>query len=399
MKKGSGKLKSQQKAPEFKVINYNDIKPQHSLEESCSYIVSKESSVQKWTSEEDKLLLELSQKFGFKSWKRISEFLPGRTHVQCSARYKRIMPGVVKGAWTDQEDATLLSLIQIYGKNWAQISNFLKTRSGKQIRDRYLNALRPGINKEKFSEEEDLKILEKFKEIGAKWSSIAIFLNNRTSDSVKNRFYTSLRKKHFKIDYLRQKRIRQEFVIPGKILEVSNNRPLKILNNEVEVGIKEEKIEFKVEPKSPKVAKQSTKQVLFDCLIELNKATYCIDSLNAYSNHESIDLRNKLFCIDQKLSSTYTNFMGSTAKKVPLKDKLIIVAEEKERTSSTLTNHNDRGTIEQLLALTEEKLSILKRYIKVKSEDSECGGTESCNLNLKTPDDTLSSFTFYRKGE
>lgn len=397
MKKGSGKSQSLQKTPEFKVINSIQTNIKKCQEESCSYIVSKESSVHKWTQEEDKMLLELSHKFGFKSWKRISEFLPGRTHVQCSARYKRIMPGVVKGAWTDQEDATLLSLIEIHGKNWAQISNFLKTRSGKQIRDRYLNALRPGINREKFSEEEDLKILEKFKEIGAKWSQIASILNNRTSDSVKNRFYTSLRKKHFKIDYLRQKRIRQEYLMPGKILEVSNNQPLKILNNEVEVAVNTQDNEIDDKPKSPNVLNKSSKKILFDCIMELNKATYCIDSLNSYSSNECAQLRNKLFCIDQKLSGSYSNFADSNIRKIPLKDKLIIVSEDREK-ESMKSNHNDRSSIEQLLALTEEKLSILKRYIKVKSEDSDNGNDHSY-LKCRTPDDTQSSFTIYRKGD
>ena len=42
-------------------------------------------------------------------------------------------------------------LFNKYGKNWASISREMPWRTGKQIRDRYLNVLDSRLNKEKFT--------------------------------------------------------------------------------------------------------------------------------------------------------------------------------------------------------------------------------------------------------
>ena len=47
------------------------------------------------------------------------------------------------------------SLIEKYGKSLSKISKIIKTRNGKQIRDRYINVLEPNINKNKFINELD----------------------------------------------------------------------------------------------------------------------------------------------------------------------------------------------------------------------------------------------------
>jgi len=151
-------------------------------------------AIKNWTKEEDEILLEISREFEFKSWKKISQRLNGRSAIQCSARYKRIKPGTVKGSWSQEEDEKLENFIKRFGKNWSLISKYMPTRSGKQIRDRYLNTLDPTILKEKFSYEEDKKIVELYKKYGSSWSLIAGSFSGRTGDIIKNRFYSSLKK-------------------------------------------------------------------------------------------------------------------------------------------------------------------------------------------------------------
>jgi hypothetical protein len=46
-------------------------------------------------------------------------------------------PGEKKGAWEEQEDATLASLVAIYDKNWALIAQHIPGRSGKSCRLRW----------------------------------------------------------------------------------------------------------------------------------------------------------------------------------------------------------------------------------------------------------------------
>lgn len=49
--------------------------------------------------------------------------------------------------WTEEEDREVLMLVKKGGKNWNTISKVLKTKNGKQIRERYINKLDPGINR------------------------------------------------------------------------------------------------------------------------------------------------------------------------------------------------------------------------------------------------------------
>ena len=67
-------------------------------------------------------------------------------------------------------------------------------RTGKQIRDRYLNILDDRLNKNKFTKDEDDKIIELYEKFGNSWSKIAKYLIGRTGDMVKNRFYSTLGK-------------------------------------------------------------------------------------------------------------------------------------------------------------------------------------------------------------
>ena len=146
-----------------------------------------------WSKEEDDILIVKAKDFGYKNWASVASFIPGRSAIQCSVRYKRIQPGLIKGAWTDEEDKELLRLYNYYGKNWSCISKSMPQRTGKQIRDRFLNALDNKLKKEKFSFEENKKIIKWYKIFGNSWSKIAKKLKGRTGDMVKNRFYSSLK--------------------------------------------------------------------------------------------------------------------------------------------------------------------------------------------------------------
>ena len=147
-----------------------------------------------WTKEEDKLLLITAKQYNEKNWKKIATLFEGRSSIQCSSRYHRIKPGLSKGHFTREEDLKLISLYNIYGKKWNLIAKNMKNRSGKQVRDRFLNSLAPGVNKAKFTNEEDMQIIKYYKIFGKSWSKIAQYINGRTGDMVKNRFYSSLYK-------------------------------------------------------------------------------------------------------------------------------------------------------------------------------------------------------------
>ena len=114
------------------------------------FIIKKVINQKKWSKDEDEELIKLVSSHNGKKWKEIASNFHNKTPLQCFSRYKRIRPGIYKGTWKKEEDNLILSLIEKYGTSWSKISKIVKTRNGKQIRDRYMNVLAPNINKKNF---------------------------------------------------------------------------------------------------------------------------------------------------------------------------------------------------------------------------------------------------------
>ncbi|KAK1356862.1 hypothetical protein POM88_050118 [Heracleum sosnowskyi] len=69
-----------------------------------------------------------------------------------------------------------------------------KQFKGNQLWDRYNYHLRPGIQKEAWSEEADLKLMEAHEKLGNKWTEIAKVLPGRSAGNIKNRWNSTKRK-------------------------------------------------------------------------------------------------------------------------------------------------------------------------------------------------------------
>lgn len=159
------------------------------------FLCVKHNKAKKWTDDEDKLLLAIGEKFKFRNWKQIAKAFINRNGPQCYERYRIIKPEIKKGPWTAEEDQTLLNLIKIHGNKWSIISKIIKTRTGKQIRERYYNCLDQKINNAKFTEEENNLINCLFSKYGSAWSLIAKNLSGRTSQLIKNRFFCKINRR------------------------------------------------------------------------------------------------------------------------------------------------------------------------------------------------------------
>jgi len=110
-----------------------------------------------------------------------------RTLVKAKKRLRRDL-------WKPKEDEMLLELIGIYGLKWTVIGQQIGGRTGKQVRDRYTNYLKPGINSNScWSTEEDEKFISLYFQFGNKWSHIAKFLPGRSECQVKNRFHSYIK--------------------------------------------------------------------------------------------------------------------------------------------------------------------------------------------------------------
>ncbi|OMJ90740.1 hypothetical protein SteCoe_6817 [Stentor coeruleus] len=144
--------------------------------------------------------------------------------------------------WDQYEDECLAEVVkQIGSDDWNAVSDVIavkygiKIRSAKKCRERWMNHLKPEVTKDAWTEDE-AKILFRCQAFyGNQWTEIAKFLPGRTDNSVKNFFYSTLRRKIR--SYNRSRPIEDQIKLSAngvslnheltkKVLETSDNRKI-----------------------------------------------------------------------------------------------------------------------------------------------------------------------------
>ncbi len=112
-----------------------------------------------------------------------------------NSKNKNEEPELKKGPWSEQEDQLLIKWVKTNGAcNWTKCSDFIKGRSGKQCREHWNNSLDPQLTKGQWTAEEDLLIMVFYKKYDGSWKRIIPIFEKRTENSIKNRFFSQLRK-------------------------------------------------------------------------------------------------------------------------------------------------------------------------------------------------------------
>ena len=91
----------------------------------------------RFTPSEDMLLKAIAMR-GMMSWDEVAKYLPGRTGRQCRDRYNNYLSKtVIPKNWTEEEDQIIIEKYRQYGPRWTVISNFLNARSGNNVKNRW----------------------------------------------------------------------------------------------------------------------------------------------------------------------------------------------------------------------------------------------------------------------
>lgn len=142
-----------------------------------------------WTAQEDKLLGEWQAKLGNR-WSSVAKKIAGRTGQQCAQRWRhKVNPNIRKEKWTEEEDRRLLKLVRQFGNCWAEISRRLDGRTDQQCMGRWRRHLDPSIRRDAWQPQEDAALQTLYLEYGSQWSAIAHGIHGRTAQQCRARFF------------------------------------------------------------------------------------------------------------------------------------------------------------------------------------------------------------------
>ncbi|KAJ3437680.1 myb protein [Anaeramoeba flamelloides] len=209
--------------------------------------------------------------------------------------------GIRKGPWQKEEDKQLCQAIEKNGSFvWKQIALFVPSRTPKQCRERWIHQLDPELFHGDWTQEEDDKILENRKIIGNKWSIIQKQLPRRSSNAIKNRYYSlaSMERKKNKSRKKLIKKISNEKIFDESqwdfekftIQKTNSNSNLSIIdNNEFSTKLNENQVSTR------KRKRKTIKKIVFHTKNKIKKtnSTTKISELNFKQELQLISKKSK----------------------------------------------------------------------------------------------------------
>ena len=106
-------------------------------------------------------------------------------------------PKVTKGTWSPVEAEKLKEAVnKSVPIVWDGVAENVPGRTATQCKERWLYRLDPAVKKTRFEQWEDEIIVRERLRIGNRWTLISNLLPGRTSQSVKNRWYSVLRNRY-----------------------------------------------------------------------------------------------------------------------------------------------------------------------------------------------------------
>ena len=163
---------------------YNKAKKDYKDKNSC-YIFTRKKKNRQINS-----LDELSKKF----IKYALEANTTNINLNLMMRKIKAKKRIKLGPWDDEEDKILDEWVKKHGpQKWTKCAELIKERTGKQCREHWNNKLKSNLTKGNWTSEEDLLIMRFYVKYKS-WKKIIPIFEDRAENSIKNRFFSQLRK-------------------------------------------------------------------------------------------------------------------------------------------------------------------------------------------------------------
>jgi hypothetical protein len=279
-----------------------------------------------------------------------------------------------RAPWNKKEDEAIIELVNKYGiSNWTIIANEMgnmfksKHRNGKQCRERWHNHLDPIVNKDNWTENEETILFNKHMEYGNKWSDIAKFLPGRTDNSIKNHFYSKLRKFIRKI----LKQINKENLLKNNGIDC-----YKYNSDKVYKLLKEYKINYK------NVTKDTILELIIS--IEKNQKGKIFNLSEKKSTINNNDKNNLNF---SKNSPNFKNNSLNNVEdnKILIENKFVNKSSSNKKNKSKIKNDDENNEINNntsSFSCKKRSKKIFKsKLIKIKDDEKENINKNKINEN------------------
>jgi len=300
-----------------------------------------------------------------------------------------------RAPWNKKEDDAIIELVNKYGTtNWTIIANEMavmnksKQRNGKQCRERWHNHLDPIVNKDNWTEEEENILFNKHLEYGNKWSDISKYLPGRTDNSIKNHFYSKLRKFIRKI----LKQINKENLLKNNGIDY-----YKYNSDKVYKLLKKYKISYK----------NITKDTILDIIIATEKnqkVKFFENDENKLENNFNINnnrntLENLSFNLDNNILKNNNNNIIGNSNGNKLQNKIINNKKVKVKTKQKNNNYDNNNTNEIILKKDKKifKSNVINEVRTIKNENDENLNKKKVNISSQIKDENNKKINKSRK--
>jgi len=86
-------------------------------------------------------------KHGLKNWRTIASAIPGRNALQCRIRWTRSLdPAINKEDWSEQEELKLIRAHQIYGSQWLKMVKHFPGRTNHALKEHWRGCMKGKLN-------------------------------------------------------------------------------------------------------------------------------------------------------------------------------------------------------------------------------------------------------------